>query len=400
MTGDSGSSSGPAWPVLLDGPAADAARRLVDAVAGRPRPAPRAVRPDLGSGGAGLALAYHQLDLCRPGEGWHAVAVGHLDAAVRGAERMRLRAPGLLGGLGGLAFAAGRLGRPLTLRPDNHAGPADRRGLDLSSGLTGSGAVLLDRTLDRQDGRTEDPAAAERLHAALTDLGRRVAAFPGESPGMAHGPAGPLALLSLALSAGVEVPGQRAAVHRALERLLEHRRDDDWGPDWHLTGDRDAGPDGRSVPASWCHGGPGIARALWLAGTALDDAPLRELARDTLLAALRRPPGLRRVDGRPGLCHGLAGLLLITLRFARDAGERGDPVAPAFRQAAGSLADRLIDRLDGPDGPDGLERLDDRDARAPALTPGLLDGAAGVLLVLLAATTRVPPGWDRALLLS
>ncbi|MFE6051374.1 lanthionine synthetase LanC family protein [Kitasatospora sp. NPDC056446] len=427
-----GGTDGTAWAALPDGPATEAARRLVDTIAGRPRAVPSAVRPDLGAGGAGLALAYHQLDLCRPGEGWRAMAVGHLEAAVRGAERTRLRSPGLLGGLGGLAFAAGRLGRPDLLGPDlfgpdlfgpdllgpDLLGPDTfgpdapepgpdrpaldrRRALDLGSGLTGRGAVLLDR-------HARDPGAAARLAAVLTALGGQTAAFPGESPGMAHGPAGPLALLALARSAGVEVPGHVAALRQGVDRLLTHRRDDDWGPDWVLgpapepnrgsdpVSDPDptpglapalgpappdgpaAGPDRQPLPASWCHGAPGIARALWLAGTALDDAPLRELARASLLAALRRPPGVRRVDRQPGLCHGLAGLLLITLRFARDTAD------PVFRQAAGDL----------------LHRLADRYGAQPAVAPGLLDGAAGVLLVLLAATAPVPPDWDRALLLS
>ncbi|MEU9043611.1 MULTISPECIES: lanthionine synthetase LanC family protein [unclassified Kitasatospora] len=435
MTGDGCDTP---WAVLLDGPTADTARQLVDTIAGRPRATPRAVRPDLAAGGAGLALAYHQLDLCRPGEGWHAMAAGHLEAAVRGAERMRGRAPGLLGGLGGLAFAAGRLGYPDLFGPERSGGPDTlgvdwrtvdrytvdlrtvdrytvdlrtvdlhtldrRRALDLGSGLTGLGAVLLDHP--------EDPAAVARLETVLTVLGRQVAAFPGESPGMAHGPAGPLALLALALSAGVEVPGQVEAVHRAVDRLLVHRRDDDWGPDWALAegadqashqvshhgadqalhqvshqasrhGSGPSGSDRQPLPASWCHGGPGIARALWLAGTALDDATLRDLGRETLLAALRRPPELRRIDLRPGLCPGLAGLLLITLRFARDTAD------PAFRPAVRDVAARLID-LSG-----------DRYGSGGSAAPGLLDGAAGVLLALLAASTPVPPGWDRALLLS
>ncbi|MEU5127363.1 lanthionine synthetase LanC family protein [Streptomyces mobaraensis] len=356
------------WAPVL--PARDRAAVLDRLVAAaRPRRVPRRVRPDLADGGAGPALAYHWLDRALPGRGYGALAEGYLAAALRGYARLGASS-GLFGGAAGLAFAAWSLSHgdqaphrrvvdEATARARRAAGtPHSSRDVDLVTGLTGAGAYLLCRR--------DDPAAAEALRTVLTALTRT--RFPERpDPGMAHGTAGPLALLALALAAEVAVPGQREAVVRLAAALVAGRADDAWGPHW-------TGPDtGRPLRASWCRGGPGTARALWLAGTALDDEELRGLAVRALKAALRCPPGRRRVDGDPGLCHGVTGLLHITARFAHDT---GDPelTTAAARLAAGPL-------------PSGGG-------------PGFLDGAAGVALALLGAATDVAPRWDRALLLA
>ncbi|MFD7233889.1 lanthionine synthetase C family protein [Streptomyces syringium] len=401
------------WTAVLPPDTAAAALDLVTTLAGRPRATPTCVRPDLAGGGPGLALTYHQLDRCMPGLGWDAMAEGYLSAAVKGVERLGTSTPALFGGLGGLAFAAWSLspdapsfrslhdgvareaGRRARALGDSHGMPV--RVFDVITGVTGTGAYLL--------GRRHDPAARDALCAVLTALvslcgeregtphwytpaeALRDARTREEFPygvldcGLAHGIPGPLALLSLALDAGVAVPGQRETVARVAGWLAAQRTDDAWGPDWPGR----APPPGRPAPqgrrparASWCYGSPGVARTLWLAGTALDDASLRALAVDALKAALRRPAARHRVDGTPGLCHGAAGLLHITSRFASDTGD------PELARAATGLAAQL---LTSP-------------AALSAEGPGYLEGAAGVVLALLAAATDVTPTWDRSLLLA
>ncbi|MCC3771293.1 lanthionine synthetase LanC family protein [Streptomyces sp. UNOC14_S4] len=360
-------TGGGPWAPLLP-PAAAAA--VLDRVrsAARPHRVPRRVRPHLAAGGTGLALAYHQLDRCLPGRGWGGLAEGYLAAAAAGYELLGA-STGLFGGAAGLAFAAGELGHGL---PAVHArvvaeaarqarelgelgdSPAERA-VDLVSGLTGTGVYLL-----RQ---RHDPAARTALRQVLTALSR-----DGDAPGsgVAHGLSGPLALLALALAEGVAVPGQREAVARYAATLTERCADDAWGPNWA------GAATGRPVRASWCRGSPGTARALWLAGTALGDEAPRDLAVRALKAVHRRPAAVRRVDGDPGLCHGLAGLLHITSRFAHDTGD------PEFAAAAAGLAASSF----------------------PAGDPGFLDGAAGIVLALLAAATDTGPAWDRVLLLA
>ena len=83
--------------------------------------------------------------------------------------------------------------------------------------------------------------------------------------------------------------------------------------------------------------------------------------------------------------------LQITLRFARDgAGE-------IFSTAARQLTAQLLDAHE-PDSRFGYCDLKPSGQRTD--NPGLLEGAAGVALVLLATATPDEPAWDRILMLS
>jgi lantibiotic biosynthesis protein len=223
--------------------------------------------------------------------------------------------------------------------------------------------------------------------------------------GLAHGIPGPLALLALSHRAGVSTPGMADAIETAADWLVEHRFDDDWGVNWPtaVPHTEEHGPTGailrqaqaRSSPegpsrCAWCYGSPGVARALWLAGDALDRDDYRALAISSLEAVFRRPVPMRRIDS-PTFCHGVAGLLQIALRFANDTG------APLFVEESRGLVRQLLAHHQ-PDSLLGFRNLEIADHEIDQ--PGLLDGAPGVALVLLAAATDVEPTWDRLFLLS
>ena len=134
-------------------------------------------------------------------------------------------------------------------------------------------------------------------------------------------------------------------------------------------------------------------RALWLAGDALGDdgaAPIWPSRR--CLATLRRPVEQRFIDS-PTFCHGVAGLLQIVLRFAHATGaatglRRGSrPRSPTSCWPPTSRTGRSAT-------PPWSR------ARTRSIAAGLLDGAPGVALVLLAAATDVEPTWDRLFLLT
>jgi hypothetical protein len=382
----------------------------------------------IAQGQAGLAVLYAAMDAAQPASGWDRTGHQALAGAASAAERAGGIGGSLYTGLAGLGFAGVMLaaGRPrydrflsavdralLPLaaadirRLDREPGGCAVRQFDLISGLSGVGAHLLAR---RQHGEAD-----RTLRALLGCLARLLA--PGREPprwhtpadhldqdersrypdgnlncGLAHGLPGPLAVLAISLRAGVVVEGAPAAVREAARWLAEHRLDDQWGPNWPnalplgpVEGHR-LGP-GR---ASWCYGAPGLARALWLAGEALDDDDSRQLAVAAMRAALARPPDRRGLSS-PTFCHGTAGLLAITASFARDTG------LPDLAEGAAMLTAGLLDQFE-PRSLLGYRDVEPGGVRVDQ--PGLLSGAPGVALALLGAAGPVTPGWDRLFLLA
>jgi lantibiotic biosynthesis protein len=396
----------------------------------------------ISQGYAGLAVLWGYLDACFPDEGWDVTGREHLELAVRGAERAHDPPVGLFSGLSGLAFGAWQLSRQgtrynrLLARLDDaicaqatglaNGFYAQNNGItigefDVISGASGVGAYLLCRR--------KEPGAANALSAliqALIYLGDEEGGVPrwhtpahllwDESMmesypygnlncGLAHGIPGPLALLSQSLRAGLTFPNLPETIARMADFLCANRYDDEWGVNWPTAvplepaGEANGGalrassakstPDGPSRCA-WCYGSPGIARSLWLAGEALDRDDYRQLAVASMEDIFRRPVNARRIDS-PTFCHGVAGLLAITLRFANETR------SPVLIEASRTLVRQLLDSYQ-PDSLLGFRNIEYADYEMDQ--PGLLDGAPGVALVLLAAATNVEPTWDRLFLLS
>lgn len=269
---------------------------------------------------------------------------------------------------------------------------------DALTGLSGIGRVLLAAV---QSGHDAEPGLIAALDALTTTVRTRHGARPGwwlpanEHPngvevdpsgaantGMAHGIAGPLALLSLAHLAGYSVAGQSAAIRDAARWLLRWRTDGiaTWPP--HVTGaELDTGV-AAPVPGrrdAWCYGTPGIRRSIALAGQAIGDPALTEAAKAAITSLTARPSCQWDVEG-PTLCHGYAGVLQST----------------ATHRAAKAVMD-LFD----PDQRFGFQHIGNQIAKDE---PGFLVGAAGVALALAdhgdLPTRDVPARWDALLLLS
>jgi hypothetical protein len=396
----------------------------------------------ISQGYAGLAVLWGYLDSCFPQEGWDIIGREHLDLAVRGAETVPWLPAGLFSGLSGLAFGALQLSRDGTryqrlldtldhaISPETVAMAngfrARREGVgfgdfDVISGLSGVGAYLLCRR--------DQPIISAALSTAVKSL---IELTEGEGPlprwytppsllwddeiraiypygnlncGLAHGIPGPLALLSLELRAGSSISGLRQAITRIADWVCQNRCNDSWGVNWPTAvsiikqdtsadsavqaSSAESSPDGPSRCA-WCYGSPGVARALWLAGESLDRNDYRELAISAMEAVFRRPIASRRIDS-PTFCHGVAGLLAITLRFANDTG------AAVFNDASRTLVEQLLNSYQ-PESLLGFRNIEFEDREIDQ--PGLLDGAPGVALALLAAATSTEPTWDRLFLLS
>jgi lantibiotic biosynthesis protein len=380
--------------------------------------------PWAANGAAGIAVFYRALDTALPHQGWDNVAHVSLERAVRSMCLAPTSPLGALDGRAGIAMTAVLLARDGSsystlleqldglLEPDidfaidrlnasNHAGCATAS-FDVVSGLAGIGRYLLAR-----GARAAEPA--HRLVVALVALfGREHHGVPAwytpgtgeDAPnaslpmgslncGMAHGAAGPLALFALYRLAGRDVPGLVPVILRIAQWLVASRDDDKWGPNWPAVVPLGSTAVVRTHNA-WCYGSPGVARALWLAGKAIDCQALRDLAVAAMDAVHWRPPSARRIH-LPCLCHGLAGIAQILSRFARDTGlQRFRQAATEFGMGLLAFQDRAMPLGMRALGHDGM-RVDD---------PGLLNGAAGIGLALLTMSSDVDPTWDQLLMLS
>lgn len=231
--------------------------------------------------------------------------------------------------------------------------------------------------------------------------------------GAAHGICGPLALLSLAHRSGHRVPGMTDALRRMADWVVSVGYVDGMGMRWpgRVAASEAAGtpsrPSAREAGArsrpGWCYGTSGIAWALYLAGRALGDHRLTSLAEDAIGGLLRRPLDTA-VSTDPGFCHGRAGILHTVSRMAAATG-RTD-----WWTAADALARELVAEYDAGT-PFGY-----RQVVPPSLlsgpaphrvhNPGLLDGAAGIAVVLAdyadarrGVSVDEVSGWDAALLM-
>ncbi|MEO3797735.1 lanthionine synthetase C family protein [Nonomuraea sp. B10E15] len=253
---------------------------------------------------------------------------------------------------------------------------------DLIRGLTGLGALLLARDGDspllkevlaylvclcqpvRMEGR--------KLPGWWSDRGPADEELIGGhgNNGVAHGIAGPLAVLSFAVRCGVQVPGQHDAIEVCVRWL------DRYGCCYWTTRDQLSAPEPpkpQVARPSWCYGELGIARAQQLAGIALGDPARRLAAENAVVGALTDRARLGRVTDA-SLCHGWAGLLTIARAVASDSAAPGR-YSPLIEELNKSLT---ID----------LDRLS---------KPGFMEGRAGAQLALDGTNTT---GWTRALLIT
>ncbi|MCX4907889.1 lanthionine synthetase C family protein [Streptomyces sp. NBC_00878] len=225
------------------------------------------------------------------------------------------------------------------------------------------------------------------------------ARFPGghANTGMAHGVGGVLAILALAARDGTLVEGHHSAVRTILAWLDRWQEETGHGPTWPYWVTRSELRTGHLAPSaprrpSWCYGTAGLARAQQLAALAVGDTGRQIDAEKALVAAVTDPDQLEATTDN-GLCHGFVGLAHVAARTADDA---HPSTVGQLRAAIPALLAAV--HPPGTD-PEGAAMALIRDEERG---PGLLDGAAGVALSLIAPSTAAPPrsAWDTCLLIA
>lgn len=269
---------------------------------------------------------------------------------------------------------------------------------DLFHGLTGIGAYLLAHA-PGGDALGHILAYLVRLTEPLRADGRSLPGwwafhdpnvktspgFPGghANLGISHGISGPLALLAQAQRRGAVVDGQAGAMERICAFLDCWRQETSagqWWPPWITRADLRTGQPSQPGPArpSWCYGTPGIARSQQLAAIATGDTGRQQAVEHALAACLSDLSQLNQITG-PSLCHGWAGVYQTAFRAAHD------ELLPQIGAHLPHLASLLTQHT--PAAQEGT---------------GLLEGMAGVALVLHTAAQAAPPvsGWDTCLMIN
>ncbi|SDO92707.1 Lanthionine synthetase C-like protein [Microbacterium testaceum StLB037] len=202
--------------------------------------------------------------------------------------------------------------------------------------------------------------------------------------GLAHGLPGVLLALSSVETAGGRDEKRRSLVKDLSARILDVADRDRFGLIWSTGIPRSTsspGPRPRHrarAPHAWCYGAPGVALALHRAGASVREPALVAQAREIMRGALDRHPQPSEVLS-PSICHGVAGILACAdtvlgvcrdpesthAALRRDLLERGDVDAPLLYR----------------DVEEPAQELDD---------PSVIQGAAGIALVLAAGGGRAP----------
>jgi lantibiotic modifying enzyme len=225
--------------------------------------------------------------------------------------------------------------------------------------------------------------------------------------GMAHGVSGVLSLLSVAYMQGVEVDRSKESITAIADWLIKRAKVYKGGINWPDTvqvdkieaNKNDNNKLEQSIRLSdkfnparvaWCYGNPGTARALFLAGKVLKRSNYMETAISGMEAAYKRMKDETEVDS-PTFCHGISGILEITLRFLNDTNH------DLFKEQASILLRKLYGLYD-PDSIFGYKNID----RYKKLQndSGVLEGVGGIITTLMAATSNIEPKWDHIFLIS
>ena len=404
------------WHQLLSGATRAQAIAAIEEIGAQAR-ASRETEPSLAGGTAGLAVFHAYLAEARGNEADRQAAIHFLDQAMDAVAFTRME-PSLYSGFTGVAWAVPHLARRLgeTNLEDASASVDDallqllrqspwQRDYDLINGLVGFGVYALER-LPR-------PAAAASLELIvdrLDEIAERDSAgatwftppelIPEEARqghynlGLAHGVPGVIALLGAVCAAGVATTKARALLEDAMPWLEAQRLPGGLSSSFPTYLER--GVAATPTRSAWCYGDPGIAAALLVAARSSADPVLERRAIALALRAARRGADESGVVDA-GLCHGAAGLGHIFNRFFQATGEA------AFADAARFWFERVLEMRQPEGGVAGFF-ASHRDAktgqRRLVAETGLLQGAAGIALALLAATTSIEPEWDRMLLIS
>jgi lantibiotic modifying enzyme len=379
----------------------------------------------LARGTAGLSLLYGYLAESQSGRDDKEIAGKFLGKAADALAATRM-SPFFFSGFTGIAWANAHLERRL-LDSDGengneaidevlkeHLNLSPWRGeYDLVSGLVGYGVYALEQLprqtavdcleliIDRLDEIAERTTQGVTWRTAPSLLPESVRKdFPEGyyNLGVAHGTPGVIAFLGkVCATADEKLQTARAKGERLLKGavawLLAQQPADRTQTFPYWTGPGNSALSG--CRTAWCYGDLGIAVALLGAGRCVNERAWEQHASMIAHRVAERPAEQSGVvDG--GLCHGAAGVGHLFNRLFQATGDT------RFATAARFWFERTLEMRRPNQGIAGFVAFMPKrpGEKRWVAAPGVLEGAAGIALALLAAATPIEPEWDRMLLAS
>ena len=410
-------ASASSWQVILEGTLLEKARAAVDEIAD----GLAVVRADMPAGTlAELALFYGYLAQIKRDAQMAERALRYLNAAIdQFGSQPAL--PGFIGGYPQVGWVITQLAGKLFEQQETETCLAVDEALlaylrtlpqpaafDLIGGLAGIGVYALARLpepsataclqsvvqrLAERAERSKDGTTWFTPPVFLPEWQRQICPNGYYNLGLAHGVPGVIAFLARACA----VESVRATARRLLEEAVR----------WVLTnlGEEDGvhffpawlAPEVRPSRnrVAWCYGDLGGATALLYAARCVGRQDWEARALPILRDAARNRGEEAGVKDA-GICHGAAGNAHIFNRIYQATGEE------LFKGAASHWYARVFDFRQPQAGVAGFAAFHPNTEAANnwIIDADLFNGAAGIGLALLAATSNILPAWDECLLVS
>jgi len=414
------------WEPLLKEPLRSEALAVVDLIAESLR---RRVikKAALANGSAGLAILFDYLSEAQRGNREKQIARKFLDQAADAVATTRM-SPSFFGGFTGVAWAVAHLERRCW--PDRDGEDSNQlidealklylsqkpweEDYDLIRGLVGYGVYAVERlpkrsaidcltlVVKRLSEIAKRTRAGVTWHTApelLPKAGNEDLPLGYYNLGLAHGVPGVIAFLSQVCATDDKRLRDTCAKARQLLQgavtWVLRQRPADRSQSYPCF----VGPGISPMPAhaGWFYGDLGIASALLTAARCVNEPAWEGQAVVIARRAAVRPAEQWEVVDC-GLCCGAAGVGHLFNRLFQATGEARFSAAARFwfkrtlaeRHQSKGIAGFVACSV-GRSGPNEKRWI---------AAPGILHGAAGIALALLAATTSIEPEWDRILLLS
>jgi lantibiotic modifying enzyme len=372
--------------------------------------------PNLSGGSAGAALFFASLGLAQPetGERFLDNALDFLGHSIDTMSKAGMRSPGLYSGFTGIAWTTERFRALVPQEEDPNSGIDEalavylsqkpwRADYDLISGLVGYGlyalerknASLLETVIDRLS------ETAEVTLEGVTWYTEGHLLHPSQKPmypdgyynlGLAHGVPAVIALLGQACAEGIAVEKARPLLDGAVQWLLSKKNPQENGCHFATVLQKGVtGGEGPSTRVSWCYGDLGVSVALLWAARSVDEPSWEQEVLDLARHVARRP--LARGGAMDAaLCHGSAGNAHLFNRLYQATRD------PLFLNAARDWFASALEFRQPDKGVGGFQAWRNDDGWQDIA--GLLEGAAGIGLALIAAVSSERPDWDRMLMVS